>query len=512
MSEVDDLFKKHYKDPYAAKPTTPAVDAAKKDGEKLGILDSIMQPVSTFSRNALNKATFGLADHAASYLRGTSVEDERKKGADMRARDPWSATAGDVAGLAAQQVPVARGLALGTGAIRAAVPLAGAVNRAITGGGVVQGILGQGLVGGTTAGINAATDNAWGEGAGKRDAMDTIKEIGLGAAGGAVGGGIGNALFGGAINRAGTQIPSGILADAKAAADPAKMAKFGLTGKAAPNAEQALRMAGGEAADRFAPAVGEIFEKAGSRSTDSMFPALRTNAAAQFPKKTADDYTGSFAQMADSAKRSAALAEKGIAKGASTKPIRAASFLDQETREASKLARDAAVNKKAANPKIPHAFESRFLDEAADLATNPASANAAKAAMGRAEQTLARRTEKRDLGREFADMREKLQAGPRNHSPPQPTSPNVTVNNNLIPFLPEIVNGLKGLGKNRPYNQAFEAAEGLASDPFKNLAAMGRRSGGQEAAGLLGYPGGELIFENLIRKLQLAPSAGDIRR
>ena len=113
MSEIDDLFKKHLK-PKGDEPAAPGT-AAPKPPDVSG-LDTVLNPIRTYARHAVNKGTFGLADQAAAFLRGKDVADIRKEGADMRKRDPWSATAGDVSGLVAQQIPVMKGLKAGTAA------------------------------------------------------------------------------------------------------------------------------------------------------------------------------------------------------------------------------------------------------------------------------------------------------------------------------------------------------------------------------------------------------------
>ena len=295
-------FEKFFKKP--KDEAAPAGTAAPKPPDT-----SILDKVATFAGQGLNKASFGLADHAAALLNDMSVEEIRKIRNDRAARNKWSAGAGDVAGLVAQQLPVMKLLKAGT----AAAPALAWAHRALTGGSVPAGIVGQGIAGGATGLTDAATQDMWGERAGKLDAGDYLKSVGLGMGGGAVGGGIGNAIFGKAINRAGEQVPQAVRDATRAATDPARMAPYGLTGAAAPNAAQGLRMAGGEARDKFAPIVEEIFERAGKGAGDRSFPALRANKAAQFPEKYAPDYRGSFAQRADSAAKNAKTSDKASA-------------------------------------------------------------------------------------------------------------------------------------------------------------------------------------------------------
>src|SRR4051812_46949686 len=182
--DMDAYFKNGLKPLQPAPPGTLETP----DAKQISFLNSVLGPVRTFARNAVNTGTFGLADQAAAAVRGESVEDVRKKGAEMAAENPTSATAGKVAGYIGQQAPVMRGLTAATSAARA-VPLAGAAYRGLTGGTVAAGVGGGALLGGTTAGINAAADNAWGERAGKVTGGDAAKEIALGVIGGGLLGG-----------------------------------------------------------------------------------------------------------------------------------------------------------------------------------------------------------------------------------------------------------------------------------------------------------------------------------
>src|SRR3954464_15693782 len=143
MSDIDDLFKKHLKNPYAeaeAKPATPAIDAAKKDA---GFFTDVLDKIQTFAGSGLNKASFGLADHAAALLNDKTVDEIRNRRQGLAKENPWTSTAGGFAGLAAQQIPVARGIGAVAAAAKGVAPIAGAVHRAVTGGSVGQGIVGQ---------------------------------------------------------------------------------------------------------------------------------------------------------------------------------------------------------------------------------------------------------------------------------------------------------------------------------------------------------------------------------
>ncbi len=514
MSEIDDIFNKHYKAGDITKPK-PGAEPPPTPGS-IGFLNGALDlgPISTFARNAVNKGTFGIADRVAAMLpesmTGTKdLESVRKKGADMRARDPWAATGGDVAGLAAQQFPVLKAMRAGT----AAVPAAAAVHRVLTGGSIPANIAGGMLTGGATAGVNAVADNAWGERQGQVGIGDAAKEIGLGVLGGGIGGGVGGAIAGKAINRAGTQIPSGILADTAAAADPTKLAKFGLTGAAAPNAEQLLRMVPGAAKDKYAPMVGEIFERAGKGASDDLFPALRTNLGAQAPGKVNPGYRGSFEQRAAVAAQDAKDAAKAVAKGAPAKEVKAASFLPAETRDTAKMLRDAAINKTAANPVIPRAFESRFVKEAADRASDPAVTAQASNLLSKLDPTIARQLAKTVEAGEFKGMEHALRSGPRTKPVvPEGKPPDMKLD---IPGISDVADVLRNLYastiKKRAFNQAGEAGEALVTQPVKALGDMGRRTAGQTAIGMAGYPASELLLANWARKLGIVPEGTPIR-
>lgn len=504
--DMDAYFKTGLKPLQPASPGTLETP----DAKQISFLNSVLGPVRTFARNAVNTGTFGLADQAAAALRGESVEDVRKKGAEMAAENPTSATAGKFAGYVGQQAPVLRGLTAATSAARA-VPLAAAAYRGLTGGTVAAGAGGGALLGGTTAGINAAADNAWGERAGKVTGGEAAKEIALGAVGGGLLGAGSNAIFGNAINRAGPRIAADVQADVRAAADPSRLAPYGLTGDAAPNLEQLLRMVPGEARDTVAPMVGKIFEKAGKGSDDALFPALRTNRAAQFPEKpNIDAYTGSFAQRADAAAKNAASATKGVAKDAPTTPIRAASFLPPEIRDVTTMLRDAAINKRAANPVIPHAQEARFLQEAAKREADPAVAARAEGLLARADPTLARQLEYGVRDAQFKNMGNILRPGPT-AGPPQPPSRGPReVNLHLnIPLVSEFWNALKNpaarMAQNRAVNEARSAGTDMVTQPLQAAADMGARTTAQTAGGMTGYPTSEMLFSNLLRRIGILP-------
>jgi hypothetical protein len=512
MSDFDRYFKKPDTKP-AATPGAAPPDTS--------LLRDVMDKFQTFAGSGLNKASFGVADHAASLLstpifgggNGADVEQIRARRQGLAKENPWTAGAGEFAGLAAQQLPVMKLAKVGT----AAVPALAWAHRALTGGSVGAGITGQGMVGGATALANAATDNAWGEGAGKRDAGDVLKEFGLGLTGGAIGGGIGNALFGGAMAKAGPQIPQAIRDATRAATDPARMAPFGLTGAAAPNAEQALRMAGGEARDKFAPIVGDIFKRASKGADDASFPALRTNKAAQFPEKYAPDYKGSFAQRAEAAAANAKSAEKGIEKGVPQTNMPAASFLPPEIRDVAKMLRDAAINKQAANPVIPKAFESRFVREAANRAADPDAAARATSQLSNLNPTMQRVLERGVEDAQFKNMGELLRPGPKAGAAVTPRNRDINVHFQL-PIVTEAWNAVKGPVtrgmESHAHSQVGKAGEQLANPAtaMGALDAMGQRTFGQTAAGSAGYPTGEMAFANWLRKVGILPEATPIPR
>lgn len=511
MSDFDRYFKKP--DP------APATTTGAKPPDT-SLLDDVLNKVQTFTGSGLNKASFGIADHAASLLntpifgdgKGPDVEQIRKRRNDLAKENPKTAMAGEFAGLAAQQAPVMKLAKLGT----AAVPALGWLHKAITGGSVPAGIVGQGAVGGATGLADAATEDMWGEKAGKLDAGDYLKRLGLGLAGGAVGGGVGNTLFGKAINRAGEQVPQAVRDATRTAVDPARMAPYGLTGAAAPNAAQALRMAGGEAKDKFAPIVEEIFTKAGKGASDASFPALRANKAAQFPEKYAPDYKGSFAQRADAAAKNAKDATKGVAPGVANTPVRAASFLPQEIRDVSTMLRDAAINKRAANPVIPHAFETRFVKEAANRSADPAAATRAGGLLSRINPTLERELEHTVRAGQFKHVDDVLRPGPNTKpvtTPGRSREVNLNVN---VPILSEAWNAVKGPVargiERRTQDQAAQAGTALTRDAAGALDQMGQRTFGQAAAGSLGYPTGETAFANWLKKVGILPEATPIQR
>ena len=358
----------------------------------------------------------------------------------------------------------------------------------------------------------------WGERAGKLDAGDYFKAGALGAVGGGVGGGVGNAIFGKAINRAGAQVPRDITDAARTAVDPARMAPFGLTGAAAPNAEQALRMVPGEAANRFAPIVRDIFSRAGKGADDAAFPALRTQKAAQFPDKYAPDYRGSFAQRADAATKNAKDATKAVGIGVPNTPVRATSFMPQEFRDMVTMLRDAAINKRAANPQIPHAQEARFVREAANRTPDPAVASRAEGLLSRVSPTLERELRHNVEALQFKHMGDVLRGGPKAGPAADAVAPRAReMNLNFnIPIVSEAWNAAKtpiarGIA-NRTQRQGAEAGTELVQNAIPALERMGRRTVGQEAAGLAGYPAGDMLLGNLLRKLGVFPEATPIRR
>jgi hypothetical protein len=502
--EIDDLFKQHLA------PSSAAAATGKKkpspDAERIGWLNSVLDPARAFARGAVNKATFGGAEHAAAWLRGKPVEDIRGETAELRRDNPISSTVGDVSGLIAQQLPVFKGLKVASAAGKAASPALAAVHRGLTGGSIPAGIGGQALVGGTTAGLNAAADAAWGDR--PVSAGDAIKEIAGGTVAGGIGGGIGNALFGGAIARAGPQIPKGILSQAELNADPVKMAAYGLTGAAKPNAEQLLRMTPGASRDTYAPIVGEIFERAGKGASDRSFPALRTNEAAQFPSKVAPNYVGSFAQRAKAAADNAATANKAVAAGVPTTPIRAASFLPEDVREVSKMLRDAAVNKRSPNSPVPHAFEERFVKGAVERATDPAAVAKGSNLLGKVDPSVARQLERTVQDAEFKHMADVLRSGPR-PAPPAAAGRGVRDINLNIPLVSEIWNtgkgAVQGAAAKRSVSQGTEAGTALVDDPVQGLMELGVRTPGQAASGIVGTAATNALLENLIRKLGIMP-------
>lgn len=510
MSDFDRYFKK----PDPAPATTPG--AAPPD---TSLLRDVMDKFQTFAGSGLNKASFGIADHAAALLdtpifgdgKGASVEDVRARRQNLAKENPKTAMGGEFAGLAAQQLPVMKLAKVGT----AAVPALGWLHKAITGGSVPAGIVGQGTVGGATGLVDAATEDMWGERAGKLDAGDYLKRLGLGLTGGAIGGGIGNALFGKAINRAGEQVPEAVRDAVRTAVDPARMAPYGLTGAAAPNAAQALRMAGGEGRDKFAPIVEEIFGKAGKGASDASFPALRANKAAQYPEKYAPDYKGSFAQRADAAAKNAKDAEKGIERGVPQTNMPAASFLPPEIRDVAKMLRDASINKQAANPVIPKAFESRFVREAANRAADPDAAARATSQLSNLNPTMQRVLERGVEASRFKHVDDVLRPGVATKPVAPGRSREVNLNVN-VPILSEAWNAVKGPVargvERRTQSQAAEAGTALTQDAVGALDQMGQRTFGQGAAGSLGYPAGETAFSNWLKKLGVFPEATPIPR